>query len=103
MIPATGTGTYQLGETVYQGYSKETAIASGIVTGWANNLLSITSINGNFISSKPMIGVKTNASYYYSSYNLMPGKFAEIDITPNPLTANANSAYTYTKVTTEYR
>jgi len=99
---SNGNGNYQIGETVYSGYSKEVAIATGTVTNWVNNNLTLTNINGNFISSQPIVGLNTNASYYFTGYNTTPLEYANITITPNPITANANSNYTYTTTITEY-
>ena len=59
---STGLGKYQIGETVYQGYSLGTATATAKVVLWdsVNNVLRLTNINGNFVSSQPIIGTATN-------------------------------------------
>lgn len=105
----TGTGTYQAGEFVYQGYSPGTATATGKVVVWNNNLLHLTNINGNFISSIPVWGTISNANYNFTGYNVtsqQPINLAEVVITPNPSnvdTANvANGKYTYTTNITEF-
>jgi hypothetical protein len=92
----TGVGTYQVGEFVYQGYSMGTAVATGKVVSWTNNKLTLTNINGNFVSTQPIVGQTTNANYAFTSFQLAPLNYSQIVITPNPSTANANSAYTYT-------
>jgi len=100
-----GIGDYQTGEIVYQGYSFSTALASARVVYWNNNILHLTDINGNFVSDQPIYGLNTNASYQFSSYNISsvkPEKYVEIEVTPDPPTANANSLYTYTTQITEY-
>ena len=97
-----GIGTYQIGEVVYQGYTHANAIATGRVISWNNNVLRLTNINGNFVSSQPIYGVNNNASYTFSSYTVVPQEFANITIEPNPPTANANDLYTYTTTITEY-
>lgn len=100
-----GTGDYQIGEVVYQGYSYASASATARVVGWSNNILRLTELNGNFLTSQPIYGVNTNASYRFSSYNIgsiKPEKYVEIQVEPNPLNANANSLYTYTTQITEY-
>ena len=93
-----GIGTYQIGEIVYQGYTATNATATGKVVSWNNSQLQLTNINGNFVSSQPIYSINSNANYLFQSYN-MAGKvsqqLAEIIITPNPSTANANSNYTY--------
>lgn len=102
---APGIGDYQIGETVFQGYSFSSATATAKVVYWKNNILHLTEVNGNFVSSQPIYGINTNASYQFSSYNISsvkPEKYVEIEVTPNPPTANANSLYTYTTQITEY-
>jgi hypothetical protein len=96
-----GIGTYQIGEVVYQGYSAGTATASGKVVLWANNNLTLTEVDGNFVSDLPVVGRASNANYVFGSFQVNPLEFAEIQITPNPLTANADSSYTYTTTITE--
>ena len=99
----TGTGSYKTGELVYQGYSMGTATASGTVVSWdtLNHVLSLVNLAGNFISSKPIVGLQTNSNYLFESYQNVPAHFATITVTPNPPTANANSNYTYTTVIQE--
>jgi hypothetical protein len=100
----TGTGIYQTGELVYQGYSPGTATATGKVTVWTNNTLHLTNINGNFISSIPVWGTISNANYNFTGYNLTsttPVNLAQIVTVTNPTDANVNTAYTYTTTTTE--
>jgi hypothetical protein len=101
--PTSGVGEYQQGEIVYQGYSLGTATATAkvIVQDTTNNNLTLTNLNGNFVSSLPLIGAKTNASYKYTSSNSPIIKYAEVDITPSPNTANAISKYTYNTIITE--
>jgi len=94
MNPNTGTGDYQLGELVYQGYSATNSTASAKVTGWSNNKLSLVNIDGNFISSQPIYGYTTNANYKFTSYNVQPAQRVEINIVPDPLNANAASPWT---------
>ena len=97
-----GVGTYQTGEVVYQGYSASTATATAKVTAWSNSLLHLTNINGNFVSSMPVIGMVSNANYVFTAYNItsqVPVNLAEIMITPNPSNVDsanvANGNYTY--------
>ena len=94
----SGTGAYQIGELVYQGYSPATATATGKVKFWANNIhkLTLTEVNGNFVSGSPIVGTKTNSNYSFTSYVVGPEKLVKITTVPNPPTANANSNYTYT-------
>lgn len=102
--PASGTGTYQIGEDVYQGYARNTAISTGKVVFWSSdyNKLHLTNINGDFISSQPIYGVNTLANYKFTSYNITPEKYTQIDITPNPANANVLTPYTANTIITEY-
>ena len=96
-----GVGSYQEGETVYQGYSANQATATGKVVFWSNNNLHLTNINGNFVSDKPIVGLVSNSNYVFNSYQVLPLELAKIDIKPNPLNAEANTNYTYTTTITE--
>ena len=99
-----GLGTYQMGELVYQGYSLNTATATGKVVLWNNNKLTITNTNGNFVSNLPIVGAISNANYVFNDYNLTsqkPTELAQIVQTPNPSDATANSSYTYNTVVEE--
>jgi len=96
-----GVGTYKMDELVYQGYSSGTATATGKVVSYINNKLLLTNINGNFVTSLPIVGMSTNASYTFNNYSIGPQKFVQIDVVPKPSDANATSDYTYTTVITE--
>ena len=102
MDAASGTGTYQLDEMVYQGYTAQTATATAKVVLWANDKLHLSNINGDFVSTQPIYGVNTRANYKFTSYNITPNKYLIIDTKPNPLTANATSPYTANTKITEY-
>lgn len=76
----TGAGDYQIGETVYQGYSVNTATATGKVLDWSNKKLYLTNIEGNFVSTLPIYGLNTEANYLYTSHSMAPHKYAQIDV-----------------------
>ena len=100
--PTSGLGQYQVGEIVYQGYSRSTATATAKVSIWIDNILQLTNISGNFVSSQSIRGEVTNANYSFTSYNLVPQKFATITTVPNPIDATPANNYTYNTVVTEY-
>jgi hypothetical protein len=83
MDVASGAGDYQLNELVYQGYDVHNATASARVSGWANNTLTLTNINGDFVSTQPVYGLKTSANYRFTSYNVTADKYAQIDAYAN--------------------
>lgn len=101
MDPNSGIGTYQIGEVVYQGYSSHTAVASAKVISWNNNKLTLKNINGNFVSTQPVIGINTNSNYKFISYKPQPSNIVKIEVEVYP--ANANSSYYQANTTiTEY-
>ena len=100
--PTSGLGQYQVGEIVYQGYSRSTATATAKVSIWIDNILQLTNISGNFVSSQSIRGEVTNANYSFTSYNLVPQKFATITTVPNPIDATPADNYTYNTIVTEY-
>ena len=75
----SGYGTYKVGETVYQGYTSDDATATGIVVQFTDNILRLKELTGNFVSDKPIYGINTLANYNFTSYNLNPLKFVEVD------------------------
>lgn len=90
-------GNYQEGEFVYQGYTLDNATATGRVVVWNNNnlTLQIDSLNGNFVTSKPIYGAKTGTTYTLQSANVPPAHLVKVEVQPNPTNALANSAYRY--------
>jgi hypothetical protein len=92
----SGVGTYQIGETVYQGFSAPLAIASGKVVAFNNNLLQLKNINGNFVSNLPIQSTSSSTNYTFTSFNPVPQKLVQIDTTPMPTDANVNTPYIVT-------
>jgi hypothetical protein len=103
-MASTGLGNYQEGEYVYQGYSLDNSTAIAKVISWDPNVLhlSIEALSGNFVTSKTIYGAKTGAARTLQAYKILPQQLVKIEVTPNPLTANANSNFTYTTVISEY-
>lgn len=83
MDPNTGTGTYQAEEVVYQGYSHSTSTATAKVVSWNNYELKLKNINGNFISSEPIYGMRNSANYKFSSHDIEEQKYVQIDSRAN--------------------
>ena len=99
---ASGLGEYQIGEIVYQGYSAPTAVATGKVVLWNNNVLTLTNINGSFVSNLPIRAASSGTAYKFTSYIPSPTKLVQIDNYVNPPTANASSHWTANTVITEF-
>jgi len=96
MNSSSGVGTYQIGETVYQGYSAPLAIATGKVVSFNNNLLQLKNINGNFVSNLPIQSTSSSTNYTFTSFNPVAQKLVQIDTTPMPTDANVNTPYIVT-------
>jgi hypothetical protein len=94
-------GSFIEGELVYQGRSIGTATATAKVINYINNKLYLKDISGNFITNKTIVGNSSGAKQTFSSYEVQPFSVAQIQITPNPSTANVGDNYTYTTVITE--
>lgn len=60
-------GTYEVGETVYQGANLESATATGVVYEWAANTLSVQQITGTFVNSTIVIGEVSDAAWTTSN------------------------------------
>ena len=99
--PTTGVGEYQVGEIVYQGYSRATAVATAKVIFFGNNILHLTDINGNFVSNLPIQASSSQTSYKFTSYIPSPKKLVQIDIVPNPADANVASNWVANTTITE--
>lgn len=97
----SGLGNYLVGETVYQGYSSSTALASAKVILWNNNELHLSNINGNFVSDLPIQGTSSKANYLFTSFKPTSQKLAQIDTTPMPTNANSIGPYIATTQITE--
>jgi hypothetical protein len=100
----SGFGTYKTKELIYQGVSASLSSASAEVVrhDTLNNILHITNITGDFVSSLPLIGSQSNAKYLFTSYSPAPGKMAKIDVTVDPPGANVSSNWTANTSITEY-
>lgn len=89
----SGIGTYQTGETVYQGYSAGTSTASAKVVYVFDSIIHLTDINGHFVSNLPIVGIVSNANYVFTNYSVLPHKLVQIDVLPIPESANGSEPY----------
>jgi len=105
MSPA-GFGIYKEGETVYQGYSLDTASATGTVLYYSNTTdqMVITDIDGRFKTNTEIIGLDSFAEYTLLSVQgaNANNKMVTINSYVNPANATINSAYTIETTVTEY-
>jgi len=101
-----GFGKYKIGETVYQGYSLDTAKATAKVLSYSNttNKLSVSEINGIFRTNTAIIGLDSFAEYDLLSFDSANANnmLVKIHSYVNPANATSNSTYTIDTTITEY-
>jgi hypothetical protein len=98
---ATGTGVYTTGEdieVVSRGVKGEVIYFSNNASG----TLVVGALNKNLAVNDKIVGMYSNASYTISTLDKNPVKAFMIVTTPDPITANANSAYGFDELFTEW-
>jgi hypothetical protein len=99
----TGTSNFKIGEMVYEGRTSEAANASGFVKLWDNtsNTLIINDTRGVLQVGKTISGAVSNASWNISGFAVNKYQLVNITVTPDPLSANADTAFGYDTVIEE--
>lgn len=99
-----GFGVFKDGETVYQGYSLDTASATAKVGSWnsTTNTMFIKESTGHFVAGEIVTGQSTHSKWTMNSYDFVSTNLAEVVVTPNPSNVILPNNYTYTVTTTEY-
>ena len=98
---STGTGVYTTGEdieVVSRGVKGEVIYFSNNASG----TLIIGALNKDLAANDKVVGMYSNASYTISTLDKNPVKAFMIVTTPDPITANANSAYGFDELFTEW-
>jgi hypothetical protein len=97
-------GTYKIDDYVYQGPTYQTATAVAQVIEWnkQNSRLVLGGAQGQFSVNTVITAVSTNASYNLSSFDASPLKLVNINIVPNPITAEPEDDYGFTTTITEW-
>jgi hypothetical protein len=97
MANTGGQGIYQVGELVYEGRTLSSANASAFVKSWDNtsNTLVVTDTNGILKIGKTITGAISNATFTIASFEVNDNQLLKVVVTPNPSTANANTAFGY--------
>jgi len=90
-----GNGTFKIGELVYEGATLSSANATAYVDLWSpsTNSLFVIETNGVLQTGRTITGAISNAAYNIVSFGTNDQQLVQINVTPNPNTANANSAY----------
>jgi len=89
----SGIGLYKTGELAFQGYTLGVATASGTVQSFANNILQLVNVEGNFMSTLPIVGSQSLASYTYTSYSPIFNKMVSANSNVYPSSANSSSSW----------
>jgi len=99
-----GLGGFQIGELVYEGRDLTSANSTAFVTSWnpTGNVLIVTDVNGILKAGKYLTGAISNASYNIASFGSNDLQLSKLVITPNPNTANPNTAFGFDEVKTEF-
>jgi hypothetical protein len=92
---ATGNGTFKFGELVYEGRTLASANATAFVESWSpsSNTLVVIDTNGVFNTGRFIFGAVSNASYNLVSTSEVAGQLSNLTVTPDPLSANASTAF----------
>lgn len=99
----SGNGTFNIGESVFQGVSYNRPTARAVVAGWNSNtkILEVDTIIGTFVTNTAIQNVSKSAQYiinYVSGSNLV----YNTNITPVPNTYPAIEPYDYNIITNDY-
>jgi hypothetical protein len=99
-----GTGTFKIGELVYEGKSIESANATAFVDSWSpsSNQLTVIDTNGIMKTGRYVYGAVSGASFNIAGFEDDASQLVKIQITPKPNTANANTAFGFDELVQEF-
>jgi len=99
-----GSGTFKVGELVYEGRDLSSANATAFVEAWDPDTfrLIINDVNGIIKTGKYLTGAVSNASYNIASLSATDLQLSKIQVTPEPNTANSNTAFGFDTLIQEF-
>ena len=99
-----GTGSFKVGELVYQGNNFDVASATGYVNSWSpsTNTLIVVDTTGVLTSGHFITGAVSNASYNIISFGTNDQQLVSITVSPDPNTANVNTAFGFDTTVEEF-
>jgi hypothetical protein len=99
-----GTGTFKIGELVYEGPTLAAANATAFVHSWdpTSNTMIVVDTNGILKTGKYMTGAVSNSSWNIATFAVENRQMVRQIIYPNPLNANADTAFGFTEVLQEF-
>lgn len=97
-------GTFQMGDLAYQGTDYKTATAVAKIINWqpTTGKLQLGGAQGQFVVNTTIRAASTNAAYTLASFEATPLQLVNINIVPDPITAEPEDDYGYTTTVTEY-
>jgi hypothetical protein len=99
-----GSGTFKLGELVYQGTTLSEANSTAFVLSWdsTNYRLGVSDVNGVLKTGQYITGAVSNAAYNVASFSTNDLQIVNQEITPNPSSANVNTAFGFDETIEEF-
>ena len=103
-VSSEGTGTYRIGEPVFQGYSFSMSSGKAEVVSYSNttNILQITNLIGDLKTNTYLYGASSGAEYILVGVVNSNSYLATANVSVVPKDALPNSNYVITSTTTEY-
>jgi hypothetical protein len=100
---STGRGVFKVGELVYEGRTLSEANATAFVHTWnpTTNTIVVVDTNGVLNTGRYMTGAVSNASWNIQTFATPTNQLVRQIIYPNPLNANADTAFGFTEVLQE--
>lgn len=100
----TGSGTFKIGERVYEGRTIATANGTGFVRDWnaTGNVLTLSEVSGIFKPGYYVYGALTNSKYEIQAGGTEDKLVANVVVVPDPSTANITDDFGFTTTITEY-
>lgn len=98
-----GQGTFRSGELVYEGPTLSAANATAFVDAWDSTalVLYVSDQKGILKTGRYLTGALSNASYNISSFGTNDYQLTKLQINPDPITANANTAFGFDEILQE--
>ena len=99
-----GQGNYLPGELVYEGRTLNSSNVTAKVKSWAPDTfkLVLSDVSGILKTGRYITGVDSNAAYNIAAFSTNDQQLSNLQVTPNPNTANANTAFGYDTFVAEY-
>jgi hypothetical protein len=104
IIFSAGNGTFKVGELIYEGRTLASANATAFVHSWnsESNTIVVVDTNGILREGRYMTGAVSNASWNISSFSVADRQIVRQVIYPDPMNANADTAFGFTEILQEY-